>query len=56
MTGGGDVSPDPTTVAYGFPYYPPTAIDVLATVGATRTLSTADQQRLIQWASARWSL
>jgi hypothetical protein len=32
------------------------AIDVLATVGATRAISTADQQRLIQWASARWSL
>jgi hypothetical protein len=32
------------------------AIDVLATVGATRALSSADQQRLIEWASARWSL
>lgn len=32
------------------------AIDVLATVGASRALSTADQQRLIEWASARWSL
>jgi hypothetical protein len=32
------------------------AIDVLATVGASRALSTADQQRLIDWASARWSL
>jgi hypothetical protein len=31
------------------------AIDVLATVGASRALSTADQQRLIEWASARWS-
>jgi hypothetical protein len=32
------------------------AIDVLATVGASRSLSTIDQQRLIDWASARWSL
>jgi hypothetical protein len=32
------------------------AIDVLATVGAARALSTSDQQRLIDWASARWSL
>jgi hypothetical protein len=32
------------------------AIDVLATVGASRALSTADQQRLIEWASVRWSL
>ena len=32
------------------------AIDVLATVGASRALSTTDQQRLIEWASARWSL
>jgi hypothetical protein len=32
------------------------AIDVLATVGAARALSTADQQRLVAWATARWSL
>jgi hypothetical protein len=32
------------------------AIDVLATVGASRKLSALDQQRLIDWASARWSL
>ncbi len=32
------------------------AIDVLATIGAARALSTADQQRLIAWATARWSL
>ena len=32
------------------------AIDVLATVGASRALSPADQQRLVDWASARWSL
>jgi hypothetical protein len=32
------------------------AIDVLATVGASRALSAMDQQRLIDWASARWSL
>jgi hypothetical protein len=32
------------------------AIDVLATVGASRSLSMIDQQRLIEWASARWSL
>ena len=32
------------------------AIDVLATVGASRTLSASDQARLIGWASARWSL
>ena len=32
------------------------AIDVLATLGAARTLSTVDQQRLIAWATAKWSL
>ena len=32
------------------------AIDVLATIGASRALSPVDQQRLIDWASARWSL
>lgn len=32
------------------------AIDVLATVGAGRALSTTDQQRLIDWANTRWSL
>jgi hypothetical protein len=32
------------------------AIDVLATLGASRALSVIDQQRLIDWASARWSL
>jgi hypothetical protein len=32
------------------------AVDLLATIGAARSLSTADQQRLIEWASARWSL
>jgi hypothetical protein len=32
------------------------AIDVLATVGASRALSNLDQQRLIEWASARWNL
>jgi hypothetical protein len=32
------------------------AVDVLATVGASRALSVADQQRLVDWASARWSL
>ena len=32
------------------------AIDVLATVGASRALSSVDQQRLIDWAGARWSL
>jgi hypothetical protein len=32
------------------------AIDVLATVGASRALSVADQQRLVAWATARWSL
>jgi hypothetical protein len=32
------------------------AIDVLATVGASRALATTDQQRLIDWATARWSL
>ena len=31
------------------------AIDVLATLGAARALSTIDQQRLITWANARWS-
>ena len=32
------------------------AIDVLATIGAARVLSTSDQQRLIAWANAKWSL
>jgi hypothetical protein len=32
------------------------AIDVLATVAASRALSVTDQQRLVDWASARWSL
>lgn len=32
------------------------AIDVLATIGAARALSATDQQRLIAWASAKWSL
>lgn len=32
------------------------AIDVLATVGVATALSTAEQQRLVEWASARWSL
>jgi hypothetical protein len=32
------------------------AIDVLATIGASRALSATDQQRLIDWARARWSL
>jgi hypothetical protein len=31
-------------------------IDVLATIGASRALSAVDQQRLIAWASAKWSL
>ncbi len=32
------------------------AIDVLATIGATRALSTTDQARLVAWANAKWSL
>jgi hypothetical protein len=32
------------------------ALDVLATVGASRALSATDQERLIGWANARWSL
>ncbi|HSA82274.1 MAG TPA: hypothetical protein VLE23_15770 [Geminicoccaceae bacterium] len=32
------------------------AIDVLATIGAARALSTSDQQRLIAWANGKWSL
>ncbi|HEX6114101.1 MAG TPA: hypothetical protein VFZ10_17510 [Geminicoccaceae bacterium] len=32
------------------------AVDVLATLGAARALSTADQQRLVAWANAKWSL
>jgi hypothetical protein len=32
------------------------AIDVLATVGASRALSATDRQRLVDWATARWSL
>ena len=32
------------------------AIDVLATIGAMRALSTTDQARLVAWANAKWSL
>ena len=32
------------------------AIDVLATIGVSRVLSTIDQQRLVAWANAKWSL
>jgi hypothetical protein len=32
------------------------AVDVLATVGAARALSTTDQARLVTWANAKWSL
>jgi hypothetical protein len=32
------------------------AIDVLATIGAARALSASDQQRLVAWANAKWSL
>jgi hypothetical protein len=32
------------------------AIDVLATIGISRVLSTIDQQRLVAWANAKWSL
>ena len=32
------------------------AIDVLATIGATRVLSATDQQRLVAWANTKWSL
>jgi hypothetical protein len=32
------------------------AIDVLATIGASRALSATDQQRLVAWANAKWSL
>jgi hypothetical protein len=32
------------------------AIDVLATIGATRALTTTDQARLVAWAKAKWSL
>jgi hypothetical protein len=31
-------------------------VDVMATVGVSRVLSAADQQRLVDWATARWSL
>lgn len=31
-------------------------VDVLATIGASRALSVVDQQRLVDWASAKWSL
>ena len=31
-------------------------VDVMATVGVTRALSAADQQRLIDWGAAKWSL
>lgn len=32
------------------------AVDVYATVGVARVLSTADQQRLIDWAALTWGL
>jgi hypothetical protein len=41
---------------YGGAPFGHAAIDVLATVGASRALSVPDQQRLIDWATARWSL
>jgi hypothetical protein len=31
-------------------------VDLMATLGVSRVLSTADQQRLVDWATARWSL
>jgi hypothetical protein len=31
-------------------------VDVMATVGVSRVLSANDQQRLVDWATARWSL
>jgi len=31
-------------------------VDVMATVGVSRVLSASDQQRLLDWATARWSL
>lgn len=31
-------------------------IDVMATVGVARALSTADQQRMVAWGTAKWSL
>ena len=31
-------------------------VDVMATVGVSRLLSASDQQRLVDWATARWSL
>lgn len=41
---------------YGDAPFGYSAIDVLATIGASRALSMTDQQRLVDWASARWSL
>jgi hypothetical protein len=31
-------------------------VDVMASIGVSRVLSAADQQRLVDWAAARWSL
>jgi hypothetical protein len=31
-------------------------VDIMATVGVTRALSAADQQRLVAWGTAKWSL
>jgi hypothetical protein len=41
---------------YGSAPFGYAAIDVLATLGASRALSVPDQQRLVDWATARWSL
>jgi hypothetical protein len=41
---------------YGSAPFGYAAIDVLATLGATRALSTTDQARLVAWANAKWSL
>jgi hypothetical protein len=46
VTGGGAVSPDPSTVAYGFPYYAPAAIDTTGTnsqvAACTQAIAQAD--------------
>ena len=58
-TYGGSFGP-PTAIVLGGRYsgapFGYAAIDVLATVGTSRALSVTDQQRLVDWASARWSL
>jgi hypothetical protein len=50
----------PAAIALGVRYnagpFNHAEVDVMATVGATSVLSTADQQQLIDWAVAKWGV